>query len=92
VSDALALGAIRGIYDYGLRVPADVSVIGFDGIEAGRFSVPSLATMRQPREEMAHRSVEILLRRLRPDSLPEHEVFEAAFVEGESFRPYDGAL
>jgi LacI family transcriptional regulator len=86
-ADTMALGAIRAVFDLGRGVPGDVSVIGFDGIEAGRFSVPTLATVRQPREKMVRRSVEILLRQLRPGASHEHELFEAVFVEGESFLP-----
>lgn len=60
VSDVLALGALRGLVDLGLRVPEDVSVIGFDGIEAGQYSIPSLTTIRQPVEDMSHETISLL--------------------------------
>ncbi|MFC6715646.1 LacI family DNA-binding transcriptional regulator [Branchiibius cervicis] len=45
-TDELALGAMRALHDAGLRVPDDVAVVGFDGIQDGAFSVPSLTTVR----------------------------------------------
>ena len=87
ISDMLALGAIRAIHDSGLRVPQDISVVGFDGIDAGRYSIPSLATVKQPDEEMANESIRILMDCLHKKSPHEHKVFDAVFWEGESFRP-----
>lgn len=89
ISDSLALGSIRAIYDAGMRVPKDISVVGFDGIEAGRYSIPSLATVKQPEARMAHKSVEILLNRLGTGSSYEHVVFETCFMDGESFAPIE---
>ncbi len=44
-SDLLAMGALRAIFDAGLRVPEDIAVIGIDDIEEGRFSRPTLSTV-----------------------------------------------
>lgn len=60
VSDVLALGVIRGLKDIGLSVPEDVSVIGFDGIEQGIYSIPSLTTIRQPLEDMSRETIQLL--------------------------------
>lgn len=87
ISDMLAIGAIRAIHDAGYRIPEDISVIGFDGINAGRYSIPSLATVKQPDEEMAHESVKILMNYLRKGTPHEHKIFKAEFLEGESFKP-----
>lgn len=46
-SDVIALGAIRALADAGLRVPRDVSVVGFDDVALAAFSQPSLTTIRQ---------------------------------------------
>lgn len=93
ISDILALGAIRAIHDAGLSVPGDISVIGFDGIEEGRYFIPSLATMKQPAGEMAHKSLALLLENIRSGAPHQHLLFEAEFAEGESFAPCpsDGA-
>lgn len=47
-NDYLAMGLLRVFWDRGLRVPDDVSVVGFDGIEGSDFLVPALTTVRQP--------------------------------------------
>jgi DNA-binding LacI/PurR family transcriptional regulator len=52
-TDELALGAIRALADRGLRVPEDVAVVGFDDIEDGRFSVPTLTTIAPDKEQIA---------------------------------------
>lgn len=61
MSDLMAIGAIRALKDHGLRVPQDVSVVGFDGLPLGKFLVPRLSTVQQPGNAMARRSVQILL-------------------------------
>lgn len=88
ISDILALGAMRAIHDKGYRIPQDISVIGFDGIESGRYSIPSLTTVKQPDEEIAHQSVQILMNCLRKNKCThKHLVFKAEFLDGESFAP-----
>lgn len=61
LNDALALGAMRALYDAGLRVPEDVAVAGFDDIEEGRFARPSLTTVEPGRAEIARRAVAMLV-------------------------------
>lgn len=61
MADVLAIGAIRCLRDHGFRVPEDVSVVGFDGLEIGRYYHPKLATIRQQTEEIASECVKILL-------------------------------
>lgn len=53
ISDTLAIGALRALKEAGLRVPEDVSVIGFDGITLGDYTNPRLTSLRQPVEDMA---------------------------------------
>ena len=62
VADFMAIGAIRALWENGLRVPEDVSVMGVDGLPIGTYLVPQLATISQPVRNMALRSVEILLK------------------------------
>lgn len=61
ISDMLALGVIRALVDSGMRVPEDVSVLGFDGIELGKYSIPRLSTVSQPVEEMVDASVSTII-------------------------------
>ncbi|AGZ38562.1 LacI family DNA-binding transcriptional regulator [Actinoplanes friuliensis] len=63
-SDALALGAIRGVRKAGLDVPGDVSVVGFDDSTFMGVTDPPLTTMRQPVREMAAAAVSSLLAQL----------------------------
>ncbi|WP_425440184.1 LacI family DNA-binding transcriptional regulator [Pseudosporangium ferrugineum] len=63
-NDVLALGAIRALLDAGRSVPGDVAVIGFDDIEDGRFSTPTLSTVAPDTAEIARLVVELLAERL----------------------------
>lgn len=63
-TDLLALGIIRGIKEAGLRIPEDISVIGYDNIGFGQFSEPELSTINQPIEELVGIAVKILTEKL----------------------------
>ncbi len=68
LNDALALGAMRELFDRGLRVPQDVAVTGFDDIREAAFARPRLTTVDPGRDEIARRAVDGLLAQiLRPD-------------------------
>lgn len=60
-NDLLALGVMRALREAGLRVPDDVSVLGFDGLAVGELLSPSLATVVQPSVEIGRRAAERLL-------------------------------
>lgn len=63
-SDEQALGAYTALHRRGLRVPDDVSVVGFDDLPLAAWVTPSLTTVRQPLAEMAGRATRDLLRRI----------------------------
>ena len=86
MSDVTALGAIRAIHDKGLRVPDDISVIGFDGIEIGQYMVPKLTTIAQPYLEISERVVDILLEQMKDNGKAIHEQTTFTLVEGDSVR------
>ncbi|TDC44487.1 LacI family transcriptional regulator, partial [Micromonospora sp. KC207] len=65
--DTLALGALRALHEAGLRVPGDVAVAGFDDIEDGRFSIPTLTTIAPDKERIARLAVELLANRVDGD-------------------------
>src|SRR5271168_911261 len=65
-NDVAAIGCIRALHDSGLRVPEDVSVVGFDDIKEAAFQTPSLTTIRQPLHQMGELAVQLLLQQLRP--------------------------
>lgn len=63
-NDVSAIGAMRAFAEAGLRVPEDVSVIGFDDIASAAFHSPALTTVRQPLREMGATAARILLARI----------------------------
>ena len=83
-SDVMAVGAIRALHERNLRVPEDVSVIGFDGLAVGSFLVPKLSSVVQPAQQMAHRSVEILISQIEGESMAVHETVPFELWERES--------
>ena len=64
-NDISAMGAIRALREARLRVPDDVSVVGFDDIESAAYQNPALTTVRQPLREMGRIAAETLLLRIR---------------------------
>lgn len=60
-SDHTALGLIRAFYESGIRVPDDVSVVGYDDIEGSGFFLPPLTTVRQDFTALARNSIDRLL-------------------------------
>ena len=70
ISDMMAIGFMRAMYAAGLRVPDDVSVAGFDGIEFADYCEPPLTTVRQPREAMGRTAAELLVRLIRGEAIP----------------------
>ncbi|WP_431896891.1 LacI family DNA-binding transcriptional regulator [Micromonospora haikouensis] len=65
--DTLALGALRALYEAGLRVPADMAVAGFGDIEDGCFSTPTLTTVAPDKERLARLAVDLLADRIGGD-------------------------
>jgi DNA-binding LacI/PurR family transcriptional regulator len=63
-NDISAIGAIRALQEHGLRVPQDVSVMGFDDIPGAAFHFPSLTTVRQPLNRMGEVAAQTLLDRI----------------------------
>ena len=63
-NDLMAFGAITAFAEKGVRVPGDISVVGFDDIRLASYFNPALSTVAQPRHAMGQRAVKILLDRL----------------------------
>jgi LacI family transcriptional regulator len=60
-SDMSALGAIRAVFDAGLRVPEDIAVVGFDDISFASLSVPALTTIRQRKDDLGAAACDSLI-------------------------------
>lgn len=61
-NDLTAIGAMGAIYEHGLRVPEDVSVLGYDDIQLSAFTRPALTTISLPRDEIARTAFRALFR------------------------------
>lgn len=75
-NDALALGALRTLGQRGIRVPEQVSVIGFDDLDESRYSLPALSTISPGREQIAALAVQMLAERIaaRDETLPARDI------------------
>ncbi|MDQ0401829.1 LacI family transcriptional regulator [Streptomyces sp. NBC_01723] len=71
LNDQLALGALRALHEHGVDVPGEVAVIGFDDVEGGRFSVPTLSTVAPDKAAVAKVAVELLQRRIEDATGPD---------------------
>jgi LacI family transcriptional regulator len=84
----MAFGAARAILSRGLRIPEDISLVGFDNIEFSSVMHPPLTTIHQPKYEMGQAAVEILLRlaREKEKQKAEHRLLKVEWVERQSTR------
>jgi LacI family transcriptional regulator len=73
VNDMMALGAIRAIREAGLRIPEDMSVVGFDNLEMSDLIDPPLTTINQPKYDLGVAATEVLVRQIRGGKV-EHRV------------------
>lgn len=91
-NDEMAIGAMRALISHGLRVPEDVSVVGFDDIRFSRYTSPSLTTVAQPKNALGREAMTLLLELLNdPDVPPRKRVLSADLVVRGSTAPRDGA-
>lgn len=86
MSDMTAIGAIRALIDMGIRVPEDISIMGFDGIALAEYYNPKLTTIQQQHRILAARSVEILLNDIELNTASVHEIVPFNLVAGESVK------
>ena len=87
-NDIMAYGVIRVALERGLRIPEDLSLIGFDNIEFSSIIHPPLTTIHQPKYEMGEAAVEILLRLARDKGKQtrEHRLLGVELIERQSCR------
>jgi LacI family transcriptional regulator len=86
-SDLMAIGASRAMLERGLRIPEDISIIGFDGVEAAEFFYPAITTMSQPRYEMGAEGMRLLTKLMNKEEIEEKNVLlEFELIERESCR------
>ncbi|MDJ0656433.1 MAG: LacI family DNA-binding transcriptional regulator [Xanthomonadales bacterium] len=87
-NDVMAIGCIDAArHQLGISVPAELSVVGFDGVGPARWSSYDLTTVRQPVGRMTEAAVSMILERVEnPDLQPEKRIFSGLMVEGGSAR------
>ena len=85
-NDQMALGACLGLHRRGLRVPQDMSVVGFDDLANSRYSVPPLTTVHQPAYELGQQAAAAMLQLLRGER-PTGELPPPQVIMRESSRP-----
>jgi LacI family transcriptional regulator len=83
-NDFSAIGAVRSLREAGLRVPEDVSVVGFDDVNSAAYQNPGLTTIRQPWQKMAHVAAQTLLDRLNNKRIPKEILVDPELVVRES--------
>lgn len=79
-NDLLAIGALRAAAERGVRVPADLAVVGFDGTEESAYSLPSLTTVAPDKSAIAARAVELIHRRVSGAELEPPEDVQTPFA------------
>ncbi|MBL8164743.1 MAG: LacI family DNA-binding transcriptional regulator [Anaerolineae bacterium] len=91
--DLIAMDAISVAQEYGLRVPDDVSIIGFDGLRAGLITTPQITTLAQPLEYIGQRATEVVCQQIaEPDRPPVHEVVPVELIVRGSTKQYSGGV
>lgn len=94
-NDEMAMGFLHALRGAGVRVPQDVSVIGFDDSPSARCMAPTLTTIRQPRFDIGQKSARLLVDLLEGDSWPESPVqivLDCELIVRESTAPPSPAL
>jgi DNA-binding LacI/PurR family transcriptional regulator/signal transduction histidine kinase/CheY-like chemotaxis protein len=81
INDVVALGALQALRARGLRVPRDVSILGFDDLALARYANPPFSTVRQPLERMAATAIDTLLLLMGGHEGPELTDLPAEFVQ-----------
>lgn len=88
-NDETAFGIIRALQEQGLRVPEDVSVVGYDGIVAPSPFAPLLTTMEVPLERISSEATDMLLRKIGGQAGEEHIVIPLSLRSGETVAALD---
>ena len=82
----LAFGCIRAAIEKGIRIPDDLSIIGFDNVEMSQITSPPLTTIDQPKYEIGKAAIEMLLNMMAKDRIrePEQRVIGVRLIERKS--------
>ncbi|MEL7234437.1 MAG: LacI family DNA-binding transcriptional regulator [Chloroflexota bacterium] len=88
LTDVTAVGVMHAAIDMGIRVPDELSIVGYDDLPIASYTMPKLTTVRQPLLEMGEMAVNFLMRSIEnPDAPSERAVLETRLVERQSTAP-----
>jgi len=86
--DQMAIGAIEAVHEHGLRVPEDISIIGYDDIEMIKYITPKLTTIRQDTDEIGEAAAELLIEQMTAkERRTERRVIPVTLIERASCAP-----
>ena len=86
-ADIFAIGLMKGFYEAGVRVPEDISVMGFDDLDISAYLTPGLTTVRQQISLKGERAVTLLVQNMENPSMPRvEEVLPVSLVERDSVK------
>ncbi|MEG1424800.1 MAG: LacI family DNA-binding transcriptional regulator [Terrisporobacter sp.] len=80
ISDSMAIGACKAILDCGKSIPEDYSIVGFDGLDITNYYNPSITTIRQPVEDMAKETTNILFDLINKKITNQHKIFGGELI------------
>lgn len=84
IADVMAVGALKALNQYGKKIPKEVQVMGFDGIELSKYCIPSLTTVAQPLTEIAIETSRLLFDVMDGNKDHEHLVLTGEIMERET--------
>lgn len=81
ISDIMAIGAGKAVIDLGYKIGEDISILGFDGLDIGKYCNPALTTIKQPQRKMAYDSINLLVQLIEKKCENQRCVLETKLVE-----------
>lgn len=81
ISDVMAVGAMRAVLEAGKRIPEDIAIMGFDGLDLTEFTYPGITTVCQPSEQMALEAVTTVLDIIEQKGNHRHSVYPCQIIE-----------
>lgn len=90
-NDEMAIGLLRGLHERGVKVPADLSVMGYDNIYLDDYVYPRLTTVQQPIFDLGAGATEMLIDQINSEGKEEHvQSFPVKLIKRDSTAPYTG--
>jgi len=86
--DQMALGALKAAFEMKVKIPQDISLIGFDNIVQSRYSTPSLTTVSQPKRKMGRAAINLLVDLIESEEkeFEKQQLFKPKLIVRESTR------